>query len=72
MKMSGRIISDACAKLRLRGIYYINSRPDYRVVFVGDAAMSPYEIAMKGGAIEHWNEEAGAVWLNRFVDIYHI
>ena len=43
---------------------------DYRVVFVGDAAMSPYEIAMKGGAIEHWNEEAGAVWLKRFVDVY--
>ncbi len=43
---------------------------DYRVVFVGDAAMSPYEIVMKGGAIEHWNEEAGAVWLQRFVNIY--
>ncbi len=43
---------------------------DYRVVFVGDAAMSPYEIAVKGGAIEHWNEEAGAVWLKRFVDVY--
>ncbi len=43
---------------------------DYRVVFVGDAAMSPYEVAMKGGAIEHWNEEAGAVWLKRFVDVY--
>lgn len=43
---------------------------DYRVVFVGDAAMSPYEIAVKGGAIEHWNEEAGAVWLKRFADVY--
>ena len=43
---------------------------DYRVVFVGDASMSPYEIAVKGGAIEHWNEEAGAVWLKRFVDVY--
>jgi len=38
---------------------------DYRVVFVGDAAMSPYEIAMAGGSVEHWNEEAGQVWLNR-------
>ncbi|PHR60476.1 MAG: VWA domain-containing protein [Robiginitomaculum sp.] len=43
---------------------------DYRVVFVGDAAMSPYEVAMKGGSIEHWNEESGAIWLQRFVDIY--
>lgn len=43
---------------------------DYRVVFVGDAAMSPYEIAMRGGSVEHWNEEAGAVWLQRFVDVY--
>ncbi len=43
---------------------------DYRVVFVGDASMSPYEIAMKGGAIEHWNQEAGAIWLKRFVDVY--
>ncbi|TGE01999.1 vWA domain-containing protein [Methylobacterium nonmethylotrophicum] len=38
---------------------------DYRVVFVGDAAMSPYEIAMPGGSVEHWNEEAGQVWLSR-------
>lgn len=38
---------------------------DYKVIFVGDASMSPYEIAMPGGANEHWNEEAGEVWLNR-------
>jgi hypothetical protein len=38
---------------------------DYRVVFVGDAAMSPYEITRAGGASEHWNKEAGEVWLNR-------
>ena len=38
---------------------------EYCVIFVGDAAMSPYEIAMPGGAVEHWNEEAGAVWLKR-------
>jgi len=43
---------------------------DYRVVIVGDAAMSPYEITMKGGSVEHWNEEAGAVWLKRIVDVY--
>ncbi len=41
---------------------------DYKVVIVGDAAMSPYEIAMKGGSVEHWNEEAGAIWLERLVN----
>jgi uncharacterized protein with von Willebrand factor type A (vWA) domain len=41
---------------------------DYKVVFVGDAAMSPYEIAHPGGSVEHWNEEAGAVWLKRALD----
>jgi uncharacterized protein with von Willebrand factor type A (vWA) domain len=39
--------------------------PDYKVIFAGDAAMSPYEITMAGGSVEHWNKEAGAVWLNR-------
>ncbi|HYF23950.1 MAG TPA: VWA domain-containing protein [Caulobacteraceae bacterium] len=43
---------------------------DWKVVFVGDAAMSPYEVAMPGGSVEHWNEEAGAVWLRRVTDIY--
>jgi uncharacterized protein with von Willebrand factor type A (vWA) domain len=43
---------------------------DWKVVFVGDASMSPYEIAMPGGSVEHWNEEAGAVWLQRVTDIY--
>lgn len=43
---------------------------DHRIVMVGDAAMSPYEIAMRGGSVEHWNEEPGAVWLKRLVDIY--
>ena len=38
---------------------------DYRCVFVGDASMSPYEIAQPGGAVEHWNAEAGAVWMQR-------
>ena len=38
---------------------------DYRVLFVGDAAMSPYEVAYPGGSIEHWNEESGATWLER-------
>jgi uncharacterized protein len=40
---------------------------DYRVVFVGDAAMSPYEIVMAGGSVEHWNEEPGQVWLERLL-----
>ncbi|MUO79665.1 VWA domain-containing protein [Agrobacterium vitis] len=39
--------------------------PDYRVIFVGDAAMSPYEITMIGGSVEHWNGEPGALWLSR-------
>lgn len=38
---------------------------DYRVVFVGDASMSPYEITHAGGSVEHWNREPGAVWLQR-------
>ncbi|WP_415183235.1 vWA domain-containing protein [Phaeovulum sp.] len=38
---------------------------DYKCIFVGDAAMSPYEVSHPGGANEHWNAEAGAVWLNR-------
>ena len=42
--------------------------PDYRVVFVGDAAMSPYEIVQPGGAVEHWNAESGEVWLRRALD----
>jgi uncharacterized protein len=43
---------------------------DYKVIFVGDASMSPYEIANPGGSVEHWNEEAGAVWMSRVADIY--
>jgi uncharacterized protein with von Willebrand factor type A (vWA) domain len=43
---------------------------DYRVVFVGDATMSPYELTYPGGSVEHWNEEAGAVWVNRVTQIY--
>ena len=38
---------------------------DYKCIFVGDAAMSPYEIVYKGGANEHWNEEPGQIWLKR-------
>lgn len=42
--------------------------PDYKLIFVGDASMSPYEIAYPGGANEHWNPEAGEVWLRRALD----
>ena len=42
--------------------------PDYKCIFVGDASMSPYEIAYPGGANEHWNQEAGQVWLQRARD----
>ena len=38
---------------------------DYKVIFVGDATMSPYEISSVGGSVEHWNEEAGEVWMRR-------
>ncbi|VTP96774.1 VWA containing CoxE family protein [Pseudomonas aeruginosa] len=44
--------------------------PDYKVVFVGDAAMAPYEITQAGGSVEHWNEEAGYVWMQRFMEKY--
>ena len=44
---------------------------DYRVIFVGDAAMSPYEIVSTGGSVEHWNEEPGQVWLTRVLDQFY-
>ena len=40
---------------------------DHRLILVGDATMSPYEIVAPGGSVEHWNEEAGAVWLERLL-----
>ncbi len=43
---------------------------DHRVVIVGDASMSPYEIARIGGSVEHWNEEPGALWLKRLTDTW--
>ena len=44
--------------------------PDYKLVFVGDATMSPYEIVYAGGSVEHWNEEPGAVWIKRLLNAY--
>jgi uncharacterized protein with von Willebrand factor type A (vWA) domain len=43
---------------------------DYKLIFVGDASMSPYEITHPGGSVEHFNEEAGAVWMQRMTDTY--
>ncbi|MGE8942885.1 vWA domain-containing protein [Leptospira interrogans] len=43
---------------------------DYKVIFVGDASMSPYEITIPGGSVEHMNEEPGAQWLRRVTDVY--
>ncbi|RLQ22927.1 VWA domain-containing protein [Seongchinamella sediminis] len=43
---------------------------DYKVIFVGDASMSPYEILQPGGSVEHWNEESGEVWMRRLQEVY--
>lgn len=43
---------------------------DYKVIFVGDATMSPYEISYPGGSVEHWNEESGDVWMKRLLAVY--
>jgi uncharacterized protein with von Willebrand factor type A (vWA) domain len=43
---------------------------DYKVIFVGDASMSPYEILQPGGSVEHWNEEAGDAWMRRLLETY--
>jgi uncharacterized protein len=42
----------------------------YKLIFVGDASMSPYEIVQPGGSVEHWNEEAGETWLRRLTVTY--
>jgi uncharacterized protein with von Willebrand factor type A (vWA) domain len=44
--------------------------PDYKLIFVGDATMSPYEITHAGGSVEHWNAEPGSVWLERLIKHY--
>ncbi len=43
---------------------------DYKVVIIGDASMSPYEIIHPGGSVEHWNEESGETWMRRLKDTY--
>ncbi|MET0378959.1 MAG: VWA domain-containing protein [Spongiibacteraceae bacterium] len=43
---------------------------DYRVIFIGDASMSPYEIVQPGGSVEHWNEESGEAWMRKLKSVY--
>jgi uncharacterized protein with von Willebrand factor type A (vWA) domain len=43
---------------------------NYRIVLVGDASMSPYEIEKEGGSVERWNDECGEVWLRRLFEAY--
>jgi len=43
---------------------------DYKLIFVGDASMSPYEIVYPGGSVEHMNAESGQVWMDRLTNVY--
>ncbi len=43
---------------------------DYKLIFVGDATMSPYEIVYAGGSVEHWNDEPGSIWMKRLLNTY--
>ena len=43
---------------------------DHKLIFVGDASMSPYELMIEGGSVEHWNQESGAVWMSRLLSTY--
>lgn len=54
-------------KIDLLQVLHTYSR-DYKVIFVGDATMGPYEITYPGGSVEHWNEEASNVWMKRLTD----
>jgi uncharacterized protein with von Willebrand factor type A (vWA) domain len=56
-------------KIDLLQVLHTYSR-DYKVIFVGDATMGPYEITYPGGSVEHWNEEAGDVWMKRLTDYF--
>jgi uncharacterized protein with von Willebrand factor type A (vWA) domain len=44
---------------------------DYKLIFVGDATLGPYEITYPGGSVEHWNEETGAVWMQRLLNHFN-
>ncbi len=54
-------------KIDLLQVLHTYSR-DYKIIFVGDATMGPYEITYPGGSVEHWNEEAGSVWMKRLTE----
>ena len=56
-------------KIPTWGVLHKFSR-DYKVIFVGDATMSPYEITYPGGSVEHWNEEPGAIWVDRVAQTF--
>jgi uncharacterized protein with von Willebrand factor type A (vWA) domain len=58
--------TERCATLDVTHKY----ASDYKLIFVGDASMSPYEIVYAGGSVEHWNEEPGAVWMQRLLHTY--
>jgi uncharacterized protein len=56
---------------KLQTIDILHKYPhDYKVIFVGDASMSPYEILQPGGSVEYWNEESGEVWMHRIAETY--
>ncbi|MEJ8474830.1 vWA domain-containing protein [Roseibium algae] len=65
-KQNSRRHSDRISTLDLLHKY----PADYKVIFVGDASMSPYEIAYAGGSVEHWNEEPGSAWMQRITNLY--
>jgi len=54
-------------KIDLLQVLHTYSR-DYKVIFIGDATMGPYEITYPGGSVEHWNEESGSVWMKRLTE----
>lgn len=59
------------ANVRIPTMQVLNTySADHKIVFVGDATMSPYEIMAVGGSVEHWNEEAGATWMARVMAVY--
>ncbi len=60
-KENSRRLSDKIPTMNLLHKY----NPDYKVIIVGDATMSPIELTYEGGSVEHWNQEAGVVWLER-------
>ncbi len=56
---------------RLASLDLLHTYPsDYKLILVGDASMSPYEITAPGGSVEHWNEEPGQLWLQRLLHTY--